>query len=98
MKDSNANYEALMRSFLELTELKHILRKTQTFFEEVSCLFLMFCSIFCSFLKQGIMLTGYITLHNAFPICMAGFVTTATAEPFQYGPRGLQHNTRVPCA
>jgi V-type H+-transporting ATPase subunit a len=35
MKDSNANYEALMRSFLELTELKHILKKTQTFFEEV---------------------------------------------------------------
>ena len=38
MKDSNANYEALMKSFLELTELKHILRKTQTFFEEV-CVF-----------------------------------------------------------
>lgn len=38
MKDSNGNYEALMRSFLELTELKHILRKTQTFFEEV-CVF-----------------------------------------------------------
>lgn len=36
MKDSNANYEALMKSFLELTELKHILRKTQTFFEEVT--------------------------------------------------------------
>ncbi|XP_065053830.1 V-type proton ATPase 116 kDa subunit a 1-like isoform X2 [Rhopilema esculentum] len=34
MKDSNANYEALQRSFLELTELKHILRKTQTFFAE----------------------------------------------------------------
>jgi V-type H+-transporting ATPase subunit a len=34
MKDSNSNYEALQRSFLELTELKHILRKTQSFFEE----------------------------------------------------------------
>ncbi|XP_057292954.1 V-type proton ATPase 116 kDa subunit a 1-like isoform X2 [Hydractinia symbiolongicarpus] len=34
MKDSNSNYEALQRSFLELTELKHILKKTQTFFEE----------------------------------------------------------------
>lgn len=34
MKDSNANYEALQRSFLELTELKHILRKTQYFFSE----------------------------------------------------------------
>ena len=43
MKDSNANYEALMKSFLELTELKHILRKTQTFFEEVIYLALSFC-------------------------------------------------------
>ena len=39
MKDSNSNYDALQKSFLELTELKHILRKTQTFFEEVCCLF-----------------------------------------------------------
>lgn len=37
MKEVNANSEALKRNFLELTELKHILRKTQTFFEEVSC-------------------------------------------------------------
>ena len=36
MKEVNANAEALMRNFLELTELKHILRKTQSFFEEVS--------------------------------------------------------------
>ena len=35
MKEVNANAEALMRNFLELTELKHILRKTQSFFEEV---------------------------------------------------------------
>jgi len=35
MKEVNANSEALKRNFLELTELKHILRKTQTFFEEV---------------------------------------------------------------
>ena len=35
MKDSNANYEALMKGYLELTELKHIMRKTHTFFEEV---------------------------------------------------------------
>ena len=41
MKDSNANYEALMKSFLELTELKHILRKTQTFFEEVTRLHML---------------------------------------------------------
>lgn len=36
MKEVNANAEALKRNFLELTELKHILRKTQNFFEEVS--------------------------------------------------------------
>ena len=35
MKEVNANAEALKRNYLELTELKHILRKTQTFFEEV---------------------------------------------------------------
>ena len=35
MKEVNANAEALKRNFLELTELKHILRKTQSFFEEV---------------------------------------------------------------
>ena len=35
MKEVNSNSEALKRNFLELTELKHILRKTQTFFEEV---------------------------------------------------------------
>lgn len=35
MKDSNANFEAMKKGFLELTELKHMLRKTQVFFEEV---------------------------------------------------------------
>jgi V-type H+-transporting ATPase subunit a len=35
MKEVNGNTEALKRNYLELTELKHILRKTQTFFEEV---------------------------------------------------------------
>ncbi|XP_013413891.1 V-type proton ATPase 116 kDa subunit a isoform X2 [Lingula anatina] len=34
MKEVNANSEALKRNYLELTELKHILRKTQGFFEE----------------------------------------------------------------
>ncbi|CAH1241478.1 ATP6V0A1 [Branchiostoma lanceolatum] len=34
MKEVNTNQEALKRNFLELTELKHILRKTQSFFEE----------------------------------------------------------------
>ena len=35
MKEVNTNQEALKRNFLELTELKHILRKTQNFFDEV---------------------------------------------------------------
>ena len=35
MKEVNTNHEALKRNFLELTELKHILRKTQNFFDEV---------------------------------------------------------------
>ncbi|XP_071788014.1 V-type proton ATPase 116 kDa subunit a 1-like isoform X2 [Asterias amurensis] len=35
MKEVNTNQEALKRNFLELTELKHILRKTQTFFDEM---------------------------------------------------------------
>ena len=35
MKEVNANSEALKRNYLELTELKHILRRTQGFFEEV---------------------------------------------------------------
>jgi len=38
MKEVNMNHETLKRNFLELTELKHILRKTQNFFEEVSFL------------------------------------------------------------
>ena len=36
LKEVNSNAEALKRNFLELTELKHILRKTQQFFDEVS--------------------------------------------------------------
>ncbi|XP_038076497.1 V-type proton ATPase 116 kDa subunit a1-like isoform X2 [Patiria miniata] len=35
MKEVNTNQEALKRNFLELTELKHILRKTQSFFDEM---------------------------------------------------------------
>lgn len=35
LKEVNSNAEALKRNFLELTELKHILRKTQQFFDEV---------------------------------------------------------------
>ena len=36
LKEVNTNAEALKRNYLELTELKHILRKTQVFFDEVS--------------------------------------------------------------
>lgn len=36
MKEINTNQEALKKNFLELTELKHILRRTQQFFDEVS--------------------------------------------------------------
>jgi len=39
MKEINSNAEALKRNFLDLTELKHILRKTQSFFEEVTKIF-----------------------------------------------------------
>lgn len=35
LKEINTNQEALKRNFLELTELKFILRKTQQFFDEV---------------------------------------------------------------
>lgn len=31
----NTNAEALKKTFLELTELKHILKQTQQFFDEV---------------------------------------------------------------
>ena len=34
MREVSANQEQLNKNFLELTELKHVLRKTQTFFEE----------------------------------------------------------------
>uniref|UniRef100_A0A3B5B2P9 V-type proton ATPase subunit a n=1 Tax=Stegastes partitus TaxID=144197 RepID=A0A3B5B2P9_9TELE len=36
LKEINTNQEALKKNFLELTELKHILRRTQQFFDEVT--------------------------------------------------------------
>lgn len=36
LREVNQNEEMLRKNFAELTELKHILRKTQQFFEEVS--------------------------------------------------------------
>uniref|UniRef100_A0A7N9AZS5 V-type proton ATPase subunit a n=1 Tax=Mastacembelus armatus TaxID=205130 RepID=A0A7N9AZS5_9TELE len=38
LKEINTNQEALKKNFLELTELKHILRRTQQFFDEVKVL------------------------------------------------------------
>lgn len=35
LQEVNQNEEMLKKNFSELTELKHILRKTQQFFEEV---------------------------------------------------------------
>lgn len=35
-RDVNQYAENLKKNFLELTELKHVLRKTQIFFDEVS--------------------------------------------------------------
>lgn len=39
LREVNQNSEALKKNFLELTELKHILRKTQTFFDEIEAVF-----------------------------------------------------------
>ena len=39
LKEINTNQEALKKNFLELTELKHILRRTQQFFDEVRITF-----------------------------------------------------------
>nr|XP_015217360.1 PREDICTED: V-type proton ATPase 116 kDa subunit a isoform 1 [Lepisosteus oculatus] len=36
LKEINTNQEALKKNFLELTELKHILRRTQQFFDEMA--------------------------------------------------------------
>ena len=36
LKEVNTNAEALKKTYLELTELRHILQKTQHFFDEVS--------------------------------------------------------------
>lgn len=44
LREVNQNAEALKRNFLELTELKQILRKTQVFFDEVS-LHILYCKI-----------------------------------------------------
>lgn len=47
-REVNQNAEALKRNYLELTELKHILRKTQVFFDEV-CLCNLFYTLYFYF-------------------------------------------------
>lgn len=47
MREVNQNAEALKRNFLELTELKHILRKTQVFFDEVIIFSYLFFDDYC---------------------------------------------------
>lgn len=54
MKEINSNSEALKRNFLELTELKHILRKTQAFFDEVrSYCERQFGEVHCSYSEKS---------------------------------------------
>lgn len=47
LREVNQNAEALKRNFLELTELKHILRKTQVFFDEVGAKRNIVLSVIC---------------------------------------------------
>lgn len=72
LKEVNSNAEALKRNYLELTELKHILKKTQVFFDEVcfkpfflrlcvSCLSARLVSLSVSAL-EGLMLLAIFTL------------------------------------
>ncbi|XP_050427792.1 V-type proton ATPase 116 kDa subunit a 1-like [Adelges cooleyi] len=42
LREVNHNAETLKRNFLELTELKHVLRKTQVFFDEVNFLVIIY--------------------------------------------------------
>jgi len=48
MKESNVNFEQLQKTFMELNELKCILRKTQTYFEEVCFVFSLSVETFLS--------------------------------------------------
>lgn len=49
MKEVNGNAEALKKTFLELSELKHILKKTQQFFDQVRLLLGFYDSVFPPF-------------------------------------------------
>uniref|UniRef100_A0A3P9NY35 V-type proton ATPase subunit a n=1 Tax=Poecilia reticulata TaxID=8081 RepID=A0A3P9NY35_POERE len=55
LKEINTNQEALKKNFLELTELKHILHRTQQFFNEVGFIpFTDLCSVVFCFLVFSI--------------------------------------------
>uniref|UniRef100_A0A8C2JDS0 V-type proton ATPase subunit a n=1 Tax=Cyprinus carpio TaxID=7962 RepID=A0A8C2JDS0_CYPCA len=56
----NTNQEALKKNFLELTELKHILRRTQQFFDETRC--------YRSPVNQNLLYTE-ITICTLKPLC-----------------------------
>lgn len=65
LREVNQNAEALKRNFLELTELRHILRKTQHFFEEVSIPISMFYikNAACYYIFViNIVIIGYISV------------------------------------
>lgn len=53
LKEVNSNAEALKKTFLELTELRHILKKTQQFFDQVWRSFSFLLPFFLNFTSQS---------------------------------------------
>uniref|UniRef100_A0A8C5NQ43 V-type proton ATPase subunit a n=1 Tax=Junco hyemalis TaxID=40217 RepID=A0A8C5NQ43_JUNHY len=90
LKEINTNQEALKRNFLELTELKFILRKTQQFFDEVRIPvglhtwgagsshrnYHFYCQIYfsCCFGQQGHFMLCLRKLHKLFSIFHGDYV------------------------
>lgn len=72
MKEINGNADALKKNFHELTELKHILRKTQHFFDEVRLAFCFWRTLFCCCFFHFYSATGAARLFDLF--------TPATAD------------------
>lgn len=75
LKEVNANTEALKKTYLELTELKHILKKTQQFFDEVFCSFnpSVFCPAQSSHLYHRFSPPITLALHAAYPNYISHF-------------------------
>uniref|UniRef100_A0A674NEL4 V-type proton ATPase subunit a n=1 Tax=Takifugu rubripes TaxID=31033 RepID=A0A674NEL4_TAKRU len=61
LKEINTNQEALKKNFLELTELKHILRRTQQFFDEVSLYLFLIIYFYFN-------VVGRLELNKGFPV------------------------------